>query len=68
VYLEVPFDMVWRRIRQVPGRPLIAGRTADDVEALYEQRRSRYEQAHHRVNGDRAPGEVAADVLKLWSV
>ena len=67
VYLEVPFAMVWHRIRQVPGRPLIAGRTAEDVESLYEQRRSRYEQAQHRVNGDREPGEVAADVLKIWS-
>ncbi len=67
VYIEVSFDMVWRRIRQVPGRPLIAGRTAQDAEALYEQRRSRYEQAEHRVNGERPPGDVAADVLKLWS-
>jgi shikimate kinase len=67
VYLEVPFEMVWRRIRQVPGRPLIAGRTAEDVESLYEQRRVRYEQAQHRVNGDRDPGEVAVDVLKIWS-
>jgi shikimate kinase len=67
VYIEVPFEGVWRRIRHVPGRPLIAGRAAEDVEALYERRRSRYEQAEHRVNGDRPPGEVATEVLKLWS-
>jgi shikimate kinase len=67
VYLEVPFDTLWRRIRELPGRPLIAGRTAQDVEALYERRRSRYEQADHRVNGERPPGEVADEVLTLWS-
>ncbi len=67
VYIEVSFDMVWSRIRQLPGRPLIAGRTAQDVEAVFERRRQRYEQAQHRVNGERPPGEVAADVLKLWS-
>ena len=67
IYLEVPFDTLWRRIRQLPGRPLIAGRTAQDVDALYERRRSRYEQAEHRVNGERPPGEVADEVLNLWS-
>jgi len=67
VYLEVPFDAMWERIRHVPGRPLLAGRTPEDVQSLYERRRSRYEQALHRVNGDRPPGEVADDVLKLWS-
>jgi len=67
VYLEVPFEMVWQRIRQVPGRPLIAGRTVEDVEALFERRRTRYEQAEHRVNGEQPPGEVATEVLKLWS-
>ena len=46
---------------------LLAGRTPEDVQSLYERRRSRYEQALHRVNGDRPPGEVADDVLKLWS-
>ncbi len=67
VYLEVPFDLVWQRIRQAPGRPLIAGRTASDVEALYERRRGRYEQARHRVDADRPPLEVANDVMKIWS-
>ena len=67
VYLEVPFETVWNRIRHVPGRPLIAGRTVEDVQALYERRRGRYEQAEHRVNADREPGEVASEVLNLWS-
>jgi shikimate kinase len=67
VYIEVPFEMVWRRISRLPGRPLIVGRDASDVEALYEVRRSRYELAQHRVDGDRPPGEVADDVLKIWS-
>ena len=67
VYIEVPFDMIWGRIGRSPGRPLISGRTASDVEALYNRRRARYEQAEHRVDGDRAPGEVAQDVVKIWS-
>jgi hypothetical protein len=37
------------------------------VLSLFERRRPRYEQAAHRVDGDR-PAEVVADeVIKLWS-
>jgi shikimate kinase len=66
VYLEVPFPMVWGRIRNVPGRPLLAGRSVSEVQELYERRRKRYEEAAHRVDGDRPAGEVAQDVMKLW--
>jgi shikimate kinase len=68
VYLEVPFGTLWSRIRLIPGRPLIAGRTASDVQALFERRRTRYEQAQHTVDGDRDSGLVATDVVKIWSV
>jgi shikimate kinase len=67
VYLEAPFETLWSRVGRLPGRPLIAHRSKDDVEALFERRRSRYEQADHRVDADRDPTTVATDVLKLWS-
>ena len=67
VYLEVPFDVMWKRIRKVPGRPLASGRSRDEVQALFELRRPRYEQAQHRVDGDRPPRVVADEVIKLWS-
>jgi shikimate kinase len=67
VYIEVPFEMMWRRIGRSASRPLVSGRTASDVEALFERRRARYEEAEHRVDGDRPPKEVAEDVLKIWS-
>lgn len=67
VYLEVPFATLWRRIGHLSGRPLIARRTREEVEALYERRRPRYERAAHRVDGDRDAGAVATEVMKLWS-
>ncbi len=67
VYLEVPFETIWQRIHHLPGRPLIANRTASEVEELFERRRSRYEQADHTVDGTREPGVVADEVVKLWS-
>jgi shikimate kinase len=67
VYLEVPFQTIWERIRKLAGRPLASGRSRRDVESLFETRRARYEKAMHRVNGDRPPVVVADEVIKLWS-
>jgi len=67
VYLEVPFETMWERIRRLAGRPLASGRSRAEVESLFETRRRRYEQAVHRVNGDRPPAVVADEVINLWS-
>ncbi len=67
VYLQVPFQTIWQRIHHLPGRPLIFNRTESEVEALFERRRARYEQAQHHVDGTREAGDVANEVLKIWS-
>ncbi|TMD98718.1 MAG: shikimate kinase [Chloroflexi bacterium] len=67
VYLEAPFDTLWSRIRDTPGRPLVAHRKRSEVEALFERRRPRYEEAAHRIDARRGPSAVADEVMKLWS-
>ena len=67
VYLEVPFATLWSRVGHLPGRPLITRRSRAEVEALFEHRRPRYEQAEHRVDAERDAGAVAAAVMKIWS-
>jgi shikimate kinase len=67
VYLDVPFDKLWGRLQHEIGRPLIAGRSREVIEALFESRRSRYLEAERRVDGDREPVVVADEVLKIWS-
>jgi len=67
VYLEVPFQTIWERIRKLRGRPLASGRSRSEVESLFQRRRARYEQSMHRVDGDRPPAVVADEVIKLWS-
>jgi len=67
VYLDVPFETMWLRIKARPGRPLASGRSRDEVLSLFEQRRPRYELAAHRVDGDRPVDVVADEVIKLWS-
>jgi len=66
VYLELPFETIWDRIARSKSRPLVAGRLRREVADLFERRRSRYEQADHRVNADRSPDEIATDLLALW--
>lgn len=67
VYLEVSFETIWDRIHGQPGRPLLAGRSRAEVEALLERRRPRYMKARRTVDGDRPVDVVAAEVLQLWS-
>jgi shikimate kinase len=67
IYLEVPFETIWERIRKLSGRPLASGRSREEVESLFDRRRPRYEQAEHRVDGDRPAELVADEVIKLWS-
>jgi shikimate kinase len=67
VYLEVPFVTIWERVRGLTGRPLASGRSREEVESLFERRRPRYEQALHRVDGNRPPSVVADEVIRLWS-
>jgi shikimate kinase len=68
VYLQAPFDTLWTRISGLSVRPLAAGRPRAKLEALFKQRRPRYEQADRTVNANREPDEVATEVLRLWSV
>jgi shikimate kinase len=68
VYLEVPFDVLWERIRHFHGRPLVLDRSPAEVEELLTRRRPRYEQAMFRVDGNRPAPVVADEVMSLWSV
>jgi shikimate kinase len=67
VYLEVPFRVIWERIRHLHLRPLILNRTEAEVEQLLERRRPRYEEANFRVDATRPAPELADEVLQLWS-
>jgi shikimate kinase len=67
VYLDVPFASLWRRVGHLSGRPLLQDRSREEIEAMFEGRRARYEQAMHRVDADRDPFAVAEEVAGLWS-
>ncbi len=67
IYLQASFEVIWPRVAGIEIRPLVAGRSRDQLEALLEQRRSRYDEADHTVDVNRPLNEVATEVLRLWS-
>jgi shikimate kinase len=67
VFIDCGFDAIWDRIKETRTRPMMAGRSRDELEALLLSRRPRYLQAIHRVDGDRPEDVVAEEILQLWS-
>jgi shikimate kinase len=67
VYLDASFETIWARIGHQANRPLFFGHPRDEMEALLNRRRHRYEEALHRVNADGPLDAVATEVMKLWS-
>jgi shikimate kinase len=68
VYLEASFETIWARIgHQANNRPLFFGHPRDEIEALMNRRRPRYEEASYRVNADLPLDQVATEVMKHWS-
>lgn len=67
VYLEAPFSVLWRRVGQTPGRPLLAGRDAKErVERLFTSRLSDYQKAPARVDATRPLAEVVQAVVEVY--
>jgi shikimate kinase len=49
VWLDPPFDLLLSRLARSNARPLAAGRSASELRALWEERRSSYGEAHMRI-------------------
>jgi shikimate kinase len=67
VFVDCGFDTIWDRIKGTTNRPLFASSTRAELEVLWQQRRPRYMEAIHRVDGDRPEDVVAEEILALWS-
>ena len=65
VWLSGAFDTLYRRAREGGDRPMLAGRSREDVEALYRSREPFYREADLAVDTTHlGPDEVAARVLQ----
>lgn len=59
VWLAADFDMLYERASRLGGRPMLAGRSREEVAALYEARRAYYSRAHLAVDVGRAGVDAA---------
>jgi shikimate kinase len=50
VWLAADFDTLYERATRLEGRPMLAGRSREEVAALYEARKACYSQAHLAVD------------------
>ncbi len=53
VWLAADFDVLYERASRVGGRPMLAGRSREEIAALYEARKAHYRQAHLAVEVSR---------------
>ncbi len=67
VYLQASLDTIWDRVGGLANRPIAARSSREQLEALLERRRTRYEEADHTVDANRSLDEVAKEVQSLWS-
>ena len=65
VWLDAPLDALLARTDR-GSRPLLNGRADGELQTLYDARLGRYQQADHRIDATRGPGELAREVLDLW--
>lgn len=65
VFIEVPFETLWKRIAADPGRPLLRRYPRKDLlEKLYLERLSRYRQADVIISaGESTPEEIAEAII-----
>jgi shikimate kinase len=65
VWLSGDFDTLYERARRSGARPMLAGRTREDVLALYRSREPFYAQADLTVAADRlGPDQLAARIAR----
>ena len=68
VWLSGDFDALFERARRGGDRPMLAGRTPDEVRALYEARQRFYGQADLIVDTtSRSPDQVAREIISALS-
>lgn len=67
VFIDCELETIWKRTSGTTNRPLAAGRSREELEALLHARLPRYRQAVHHVKGDRPADVVASEILQIWS-
>ncbi len=65
VWLDAPLGELLRRA-DATTRPMLHGRTPEEVEELFRLRALRYGEADHRLDATEAVEDLAREVARLW--
>ena len=61
VFLDVPFETCYERIKDDTNRPIVVRSTKEELRALYDQRRSVYlRNSTHKIDCSGSPAEISA--------
>jgi shikimate kinase len=66
IWLDAPIEVLWTRIAAGSNRPLLSGRSREEVAAMLDARRERYAEADHRVDAARNLDDVVEEVVQIW--
>jgi shikimate kinase len=65
VYIDVPFELCYERIKGDSNRPIAFNSTKDELLARFEQRKPLYEEnSEFSVDGTGTPMQIAAEILR----
>ncbi len=68
IYLELPFEICYERIRDDRNRPIVMNNTKDTLREIYNNRISLYENnSDIKINADSTPQSIAEEIKKLIS-
>ncbi|MCM1579025.1 MAG: shikimate kinase [Ruminococcus sp.] len=66
VYIDVPYEVCWERIKDDPGRPIVTRNTKESLKVIYDDRSPVYRaNSTHRIDGEGSPEETAEKLRQL---
>ncbi|MDE7295607.1 MAG: shikimate kinase [Oscillospiraceae bacterium] len=69
VFIDVPYEVCWGRIKDDPGRPIVSRNTKESLKVIYDDRSPVYRtHSTDSVDGTGSPEEIAESIAALTAV
>lgn len=69
IFLDIPFEVCYDRIKDDTNRPLVANNTKEQLREIFDKRHDIYlANSTVRTDADRSPLEVCQDIIKIMKI